>query len=138
MPGEIILVGVFYLAGSDWRLPLRRDLKLSTDINAFREITRKDGNGLLLIKENYTADTSKYTERDLAMYVDDIEHGRYGLGDAANIEDFKKKFRDNCKQQKEICEAILNTPNLKQVFLEELESYKEKNIALLQEYGLIR
>lgn len=114
---------------------LRRDVKLSTDINDFRENTRKDGNGLLLIKENYTADTSKYTERDLAMYVDAIEHGRRGLGDAANIEDFKKKFRDNRKQQKGICETILNTPKLKQVFSEELERYKEKNINVLIAYG---
>ena len=69
------------------------------------------------------------------MYVDDIEQGRYGLGDAADIEDFKKKYRDNCKQQKEICETILNTPNLKQVFLEELASYKDKNINTLKAYG---
>ena len=114
---------------------LRRDVKLSTDINDFRKITCKDGNGLLLIKENYTADTSKYTERDLAMYVDAIEQGRRGLGDAANIEDFKKIFRDNCKQQKEICETILNTPKLKQVFSEELERYKEKNINVLIAHG---
>ena len=114
---------------------LRRDVKLSTDINDFRKITCKDGNGLLLIKENYTADTSKYTERDLAMYVDAIEHGRRGLGDAANIEDFKKKFRDDRKQQKGICEKILNTPKLKQVFSEELERYKEKNINVLIAHG---
>ena len=114
---------------------LRRDVKLSTDINDFRKITCKDGNGLLLIKENYTADTSKYTERDLAMYVDAIEQGRRGFGDAANIEDFKKKFRDNRKQQKGICETILNTPKLKQVFSEELERYKEKNINVLIAHG---
>ena len=114
---------------------LRRDVKLSTDINDFRENTRKDGNGLLLIKEKYTADTSKYTERDLAMYVDAIEQGRRGLGDAANIEDFKKKFRDNRKQQKGICETILNTPKLKQVFSEELERYKKKNINVLIAHG---
>ena len=89
----------------------------------------------MLIKENYTADTSKYTERDLAMYVDAIEHGRRGLGDAANIDDFKKKFRDNRKQQKGICGTILNTPKLKQVFSEELERYKEKNINVLIAHG---
>ena len=119
----------------DYCYSLRRDVKLSTDINDFRKITCKDGNGLLLIRENYTADTSKYTERDLAMYVEAIEHGRRGLGDAANIEDFKKKFRDNRKQQKEICETILNTPKLKQVFSEELERYKEKNINVLIAHG---
>ena len=67
--------------------------------------------------------------------VDDIENGSYGLGDAADIEDFKNKYRDKCKQQKEICETILNTPNLKKVFLEELESYKDKNINTLKAYG---
>ncbi|HQM01339.1 MAG TPA: hypothetical protein PLH98_12415, partial [Ruminococcus flavefaciens] len=48
----------------------------------------------------------------------------------------KKKFRDNCQQQKEICKTILNTPKLRQVFLEELESYKDKNITTLMAYGI--
>ena len=120
----------------DYCFSWNKNMILCNDIETFKtDNAYYYSEGLMLVKEKYSADTKKYAEKIIEKKVELIKDGQMGMGEARNIEEFKERYYNKWMKNEEIRNEIINSPELCALFCMEADKIKENNRIVLEKHG---